>query len=48
MNKSTIVILVFLWGLFVGWIAVIAGCHTIHGFGSDLKDWSSKYVERNE
>jgi len=39
---------------FVLWLAILAllvfllavGCHTIHGVGSDLKDWSSAYVER--
>ena len=24
------------------------GCHTVHGVGNDLMDWSSKYVERDK
>jgi len=32
----------------MGWMVLISGCHTVHGIGSDLKDWSSKYVERDE
>jgi predicted small secreted protein len=34
--------------LILGILYLVTGCHTIHGFGSDLKDWSSKYVERGE
>ena len=45
-NSAAIVVMVFLWGLLFGCLSLAAGCHTVHGFGSDLKDWSSQYVER--
>ena len=34
--------------LILGILYLATGCHTVHGFGDDLKDWSSKYVERSE
>ena len=34
--------------LILGILYLATGCHTVHGIGSDLKDWSSKYVERDE
>ena len=33
--------------VFLAFLAILCGsCHTIHGVGSDLRDWSSAYVER--
>jgi len=49
MKRIITVLLVFAAGMMLGWLVLsLAGCHTIHGFGSDLKDWSSKYVERDK
>ena len=31
MNRATIVILVFLWGMLMGWLALMAGCQTVQG-----------------
>lgn len=33
--------------LILGVLYLAAGCHTVGGFGKDLQDWSSKYVERD-
>lgn len=48
MNRATMALLVFLWGLLMGCLVVIAGCHTVHGVGHDLMDFSSQYVERDK
>jgi predicted small secreted protein len=34
--------------LILGILYLVTGCHTIHGVGNDLMDWSSKYVERDK
>jgi len=34
--------------LILGILWLATGCHTVHGVGKDLQDWSSKYVERGE
>jgi predicted small secreted protein len=32
----------------LGILYLLTGCHTVHGVGRDLQDWSSKYVERTD
>lgn len=48
MNRATMAIVVFLWGFLMGCLVLITGCHTVHGVGNDLMDWSSAYVERTD
>jgi predicted small secreted protein len=31
----------------LGVVYMLSGCHTVHGVGQDLKDFTSKYVERD-
>ena len=35
MKRVTIVLLVFLWGMLMGWIALVAGCQTVKGMAGD-------------
>ena len=35
MNRATIVILVFLWGMLMGWLSLTAGCQTVKGVTGD-------------
>ncbi len=45
-NSTVIVVMVFLWGLLMGGLSLVAGCHTVEGVGKDLQAWSSAYTER--